>query len=250
MMDARVSQIIKCFDRLAHPSTNDTDVLNTVQGIRRRLGNETMSNLLAKLPGHVDQTEIKKLRAVIDNLHGELAALEEENDELLTLQSDLEYQLQQVQRAASMIVDREARETYTDYEVVRIKQQRFGKTHGIDTRWAAFSAARHAADPSSPIVTVSKTQQWRRAGCFPSWAVEQLWSMPTIIEREIYTWSSADVDYLCDLYNEAPNLSYLKLATKCAEKFGVPIGENSIRSKLRYLRQKNRISPARKRLSS
>lgn len=252
MMDARVSHIIKCFDRLAHPSTNDIDVLNTVEALRRRLGDETMSDLLAKLPGHVNQIEIKKLRAVIDNLHGELAALEEENDELLTLQSDLEYQLQQQTNAVAhaAAVDHEGRETYTDYEVVRIKQQRFGKINGVDTRWVKFSEARHATDPTSQLVTVSKTQQWRINGCYPAWAVGQLLAMPALIEREIHSWSPTDVDFLCALHHHAPNASMKEFAAKCSEKFGVPIGINSIRGQLHNLRKENRIAPARKRLSS
>jgi hypothetical protein len=238
-MEPDCIKIVNIFDRLAHDSTTDQDALQTVYGLRRVVKGNMPSALL-----HLDTSAPVKPRQVA-SLKRLVAQLRAEKNELEALNAELQCDHARLKSQIELLTNSEGHyhqpgQDYSYAEVMEIIREKFGKQNGGLTLWAEYSATLHAADPASPLLTLSKLQIWRMAGTFPNWTVSQLLAMPVII-RSMHKWSEEDIDFLCAVHLADMRKTDDQLAVECSVRFGCQINTNMIKSKFNILRKLGRI---------
>lgn len=244
-MDPLSNRIVTIVDRLAHASTTDQDVLQTVYGLRRVMKNQTPSAVMryaVPILASQKQKQIADLQKTVVVLRDEIAELQKVNTKLEVEQAWLRTQISQHQQKCRQP---DSPDDYLYDDVMQIIRHKFGKQNGAQTLWSDYSATLHAADAAIQVVTVSKLQAWRTGGSYPAWAVNQLKAMP-VSTRTVHRWSDEDIEFLCRLHLADLQKTDDCLAYECSAKFGCTINSNSIKSKFNILRKTGRIPKVRR----
>jgi hypothetical protein len=242
-------------DRLAHQSTDQIDIMQTVEGLRRICKTEMPSRILQI---HADSRstpvnrQINDLKQQIAQMRAEEISLEAEYALLKVKHAQVEKELQELREGHQPTNHQIPKDWYSYNEVMDIIFDKFGKLNGTQTHWAAYSLKLHTINPQSPLLTVSLLQSWRKDKKFPAWAVQQLRDMPVIEPPQQYKWSEEDIEFLVNLHLADPYKTDNQLAQECTLRFDRPVNSNSIKSKFNILRKMGRIpmlrptkSPAR-----
>lgn len=244
-------KIVTIWDRLAHESLSEIDIVQSVLGLQRLLKGRVPSKLLQHAVNRQSlPKEIQHLQMLIRQLQAEQDKLEAENRALIEERAHLQIEVELLKDKydediiAPHVVKHNPIDDYSYAEVMTLVEVKFKKHNGFGKLWEEYSLQIHRHDPAR-IVTVNRIQSWRKANAFPAWAIEQLKAMP-LIERVIHRWSHTDIEFLAQLYNHDPTMTDTQLADQCSVKFGCKINDNSIKSKLNILRKERRIELVRR----
>ena len=247
------NKIISILDRIAHPSTSDIDVMQSVFGLRRVLKGELPSNCLGKqIRVRPPKRSYQAWQDEIDELKEQLAEKTEAERTQEKRVKSLTHEVEKLQAQVLKLKEskpKEPKETkssavefYTNAQFAAIMVERVGKYNGAKRAFEDFNTELRKKNPELGVITSSHLEKWRVEDRYPTWVIEQLRMMskadlPTTKHR----WSQADYNFLRDLYLADPSVSDRRLAEILSEKFGCNMTENAVKGALDRLCKKHEI---------
>lgn len=246
------ARVLAILNRISHPSTTGDDLIQTVEGLRRVLKGESVSDVLntrskrsvRKYRSYTaSQEEIEGLRQALKKLKSEKAKSERHQQKQI---EKLVIQLEKLTGEDRLV----ARESYTYAEVMQAMVDRFGKHHGIPAALAERNARLRAEGQDIGKITSAGFQQWRKLDCYPAYVIEQISEMTSDDLLPRGGWSDEERVFLVELYRQKETLSNRELAELCTKQFGRLVTECSIKGELNRLRQKGKVSMYRPRLAA
>lgn len=235
-MEIHPAEILAMVDRICESVTDD-DAKQAVEHIRTlRLRGVTPSVMLQQSPAD--------LQLRVQNLTQEISDLTQANARLEATISSLTQQLQHLDHYIEP-----TNGSYTMEQFLMILTARMRRSYGWRTDYIRAS---HETPQCTPVSN-EIVQRWQNANAVPTWAVEQIGRLEFRKRHGKIgnpTWTETDENYLIEQYRDDPLQKNIVLAQRCAERFGRPISENSIKGALDRARKKGYLPgrrPARNR---
>lgn len=248
------NKIISILDRIAHPSTSDIDVMQSVFGLRRVLKGELPSNCLGKQI-RVRPQKHRSYQAWQDEIDELKEQLAEKTETERTQEKRVKSLTQEVEKLQAQVLKlkeakpKEPKETkssavefYTNAQFAAIMVERVGKYNGAKRAFEDFNTELRKKNPELGVITSSHLEKWRVEDRYPTWVIEQLRMMSKAdLPTSSHRWTQADKDFLRDLYRANPTVSDRRLAEILSERFGCDMTENAVKGALDRLRRKGEI---------
>lgn len=251
------NKIISILDRIAHPSTSDIDVMQSVFGLRRVLKGELPSNCLGKQI-RVRPQKHRSYQAWQDEIDELKEQLAEKTETERTQEKRVKSLTQEVEKLQAQVLKlkaakpkepKETKETkssavefYTNAQFAAIMVERVGKYNGAKRAFEDFNTELRKKNPELGVITSSHLEKWRVEDRYPTWVIEQLRMMSKAdLPTSSHRWTQADKDFLRDLYRANPTVSDRRLAEILSERFGCDMTENAVKGALDRLRRKGEI---------
>jgi hypothetical protein len=224
--------ILTMLDRMLHESTSDIDREQTIEGLRRKLHGALPSSVL--IGTNDDSQQAWAYETEINELREQLVAVGQRNTELETSVLALTAQLK----------PQPINGNYTLEQFMAALARRMGRTYG----WRTDYVIATKETPGAVKAETTTIQQWQTKRLVPAEYYDQIdrLNFPKRPGKPGQEWSTEDYDFLVELYLKNPAEQNSVLAETCAERFGRPITENSIRGALDRLRKRDHRIPMRR----
>jgi hypothetical protein len=253
-------RIFMVLDRLAHHSTTGSDLITTVDAMRRLLTDndgvvavpsEVLPDVLRGAPAPTTRGRKptdKALQAEIADLREKLRRAESQKGDQTCRIAALVEQIAKLQLQLDQSKpEREPHsgDFHTYDEVLQAMLTRFGKHHGVPAALFERNARLIEQGETADRITSSAFQQWRKENRFPRYVIAQIETMTPTDLLSRGKWNDDERQFLVEQYSVDPSLSNAALAIACSTKFGRLVTECAIKGELNRLRKAGKVSQYR-----
>ena len=252
-------RIFSVLDRLAHHSTTGSDLITTVDAMRRLLTDgdgvvaipsEVLPDVLRGGPPEPTPKKRKSgdaaLQAEIANLRQKLKQAESQKGDHACRIAALVEQIAKLQVQLDQSKPEPRSGDFATYdEVLQAMVTKFGKHHGVPAALFERNARLLEQGETTDRITSSAYQQWRKENRFPRCVIAQIEAMTPTDLLPRGKWSDDERQFLVELYSTDPSLTNAALAVACAAKFDRRVTECAIKGELNRLRQAGKVSKYR-----